>query len=79
MVFPLYSEERNKLLVKIEERYPYIKNLSHANKLIWMMSQEDNDLIQILTTTLRRAFQKREIYQAFRRNCADHFAVAFKL
>ena len=65
MVCLLYSGERNKLLIKIKERYPYIKNLSLENKFIWLMSQEDTNLIQILATTVRPAFQKREIYLTF--------------
>ena len=36
-----------------------------ANMFIWVMSQEDADLIQILAIIVRRAFQKREIYQTF--------------
>ena len=38
------------------------------NKSIWMISQEDTDLIQIFE---RRAFQMHEIYQTFFSNILE--------
>ena len=51
---PLYSQKRNKLLLKIEEKYPNVNKVGLKNTLILLMNQEVNDFVQILAEPLKR-------------------------
>ncbi len=60
MICPLYAEERHQLLTVAKGKYPNTSCLSPQDLFIWLMSQEDIELVKILAKNVTLSFRNRD-------------------
>ena len=72
---PLYKTQRKKLFEFMEAMYPSVNSLSDKGKLIWYMSQENNEVINKVAKYVYNCFQDREMFTKTERKagCGNKF------
>ena len=59
---PLCKTRRKKLFEFVEAMYPSVNSLSDIDKLIWYMSQENNEVNDKVAKYVYNCFQDREMF-----------------
>ena len=57
---PLYADLRNLLFIHIERRYPNFSSMTLDDKFIYILQNQDSQILTWLGKFLYRAFKKRE-------------------
>ena len=55
----LYEDYRNKMYKDIDDLFPCFKDYDEGQQFIWLMSNLDEDVINIITTYVYHSFVKR--------------------
>lgn len=56
----LYAEERKQFLKVIENKYPNFHNLQNKDKFIWLMSNENSQIISDFASYIYKCFMLRK-------------------